>query len=184
MARDAASMESLALAFPEMSPKFALDPILQSGLGADPLLVSNSNSLALSAKRLDKSAQIIWIPRSGKTFNSATRTQQSLMQFLGNDHDTAIFFHPKTDIINGLADSFEFCNIAKPDFTPHGITDCVRQVKDGFSHNILVVSQRYHGCIWALNQRIQCLGVSGDINSKIYQMYSLLGHPEFCIKIG
>jgi len=103
---------------------------------------------------------------------------------MGHNDDAAIFFHPLTDSANGLEKIFGFCNIVKPDFFPWSINSHLsKQLKLSNLPTLLCISQRYHGCIWALLEGIRCLGISNDSDSKIFQLYHALACDEFCVDL-
>lgn len=115
---------------------------------------------------------LCYIPRKENAKNTKLRPVLSSLFF---PSDRVISMFPATDLASGTLEKFKDFQI---DFATQ-----VPDLLNLFSQDFLYLSERYHGCILALNSGLPCIGVvnsKSDESSKILQLYKALG-MEDCI---
>ncbi|MBP0495281.1 polysaccharide pyruvyl transferase family protein [Pararoseomonas indoligenes] len=130
----------------------------------DPILLDPADPLPPSPE----GRGILWVP--GKIVPGTMAAYASLMSRLYDaSTDLIVSFNPETDRRSGFEDVFG-------DDVKY--LDTAERFQELAATKRFVVSERYHGCILALNKGIPCVGLalrSPTVTSKITEMYRRLG---------
>lgn len=140
-------------------------------IAMDPILLD----AATDAQPLPPSrAGMIWVP--GKLVaNTEEMWAQAIQRGFDKKRDRIISFNPETDKSSGFEMVFagvEYLQEIDP------FVDMVRNSR-------VVVSERYHACIYAIANGIPAVGIclrSSAVTSKIRQLFKRIGYPDIIVE--
>jgi polysaccharide pyruvyl transferase WcaK-like protein len=119
----------------------------------------------------DKRRGILWLP--GKLVPGTMPYYDDLMLRLYNAKtDIITSVNPETDRRSGFAEVFG---------DDVRIFDSAEKFQQVASEYVMVVSERYHGCILAMTANVPCVGLglrSRTVTSKIDELFRRVGYPK------
>lgn len=134
----------------------------------DPILVDEISKPAISTR----SNGIIWVP--GKLVQSTRTFWEDVQRRLQREGDPIVSFNPVTDINSGFEETFDGVRYL----------DSVSHYLDIIAESNFVVSERYHGCIFALARGKPTIGLTPrdeQASSKVRELYRRAGSPRAAV---
>ena len=136
----------------------------------DPILLAEAAKPPLRAGR---NRGVLWVP--GKIVENTRPFWADVQARLISPDDPVMSFNPVTDAKSGFDEIFR----------PLTYLDAIEPFHAAAADARFTVSERYHGCIFALARGRPALGLatrSAVVTSKIRELYRRIGHPEAVIE--
>lgn len=137
----------------------------------DPILL---DQVVVPRPPLQPTAGIAWVP-ARLVLNTEIPWEAAMARAFNSRRDRLISFNPMTDRKSGF-DTI----LPKVEYL-----DRIEPFLDAAFAARLVVSERYHGCIYALASGVPALGVclrSQAVTSKIVELFRRVGHPDAIVR--